>query len=135
MTRASAGQSSRNDGIQASTVQADVLAVGQNARATKHVAAEESRVLLGAVEQLRQAIAALELQPAAREVLEQDVHALAETARSGRHDKNEAERHLRGIADKLKMIGIVMTEAAGVAQPLVKIAHLLGLSLPFLAGG
>ncbi len=87
------------------------------------------------MEQLRQAIAGLELQPAAREVLEQDVHALAETARSGQHDRSEAERHLKGIADKLKMIGIVMTEAAGVARPLVKIANLLGISLPFPAGG
>ncbi len=42
MTRAPGRQSSRNDGIQATTVQADVLAVGQNARATKHVAAEGS---------------------------------------------------------------------------------------------
>jgi type IV secretory pathway VirJ component len=135
MTRVTGRQGSRNDGIQATIVRADVIAVGQNAQATKHVAAEDSQALLRAVGQLRQAIAGLELQPGAREVLEQDVRSLAESAQSGHQDKSEAKRHLDGIADKLKMIGVVVSEAAGLAEPLVKIANLLGISLPFLAGG
>jgi hypothetical protein len=125
----------RNEGIQAKTVQAEVLAVGRGARAIKSVAAGDAEALAQAIAQLREAIAGLGLQPAAREVLERDVSALAEDVQSGGTDGGKAESRLRGIADKLKMVGVVLGDVAALAEPVTKIAGLLRIPLSFLAGG
>jgi hypothetical protein len=135
MTRAPSSQGSHNEGIQANTVQADVLAAGRGARASKSGAPGDAEQLARAVGQLREAIAGLGLQPAAREVLEQDVKGLADEARSGRPDERKAEIHLKGIADKLKMVGVVLSEVVGLAEPVTKIANLLRIPLTFLTGG
>jgi hypothetical protein len=126
---------SQNAGIQANIVQADVLAVGYGAQATKHSTAGDPEALARAVAQLREAIDGLALQPAAREVLERDVHGLAAAASLERPDANKAQIHLEGIADKLKMVGVVLTEVVGLVDPATRIANLLRIPLAFLTGG
>jgi hypothetical protein len=125
---------SRNEGIQATTVTAEVLAVGHGARAIKHAAPPDTEALSKAVAQLRDAVAALELPHAAQEVLQRDVQGLAETAASGVPDERKAETHLHGIADKLKMVGLVLHDVVGLAEPVSKIAALLRIPLTFLTG-
>jgi len=134
MTRNPRNHNAGNQGIQATNVQAEVLAVGQGAQAVKHAAAADAEVLAKAVGQLRVAIAGLGLQPAARAVLERDVEGLAEATRSHRPDAPKAESHLKGMAEKLKMVGIVVKEVAGLAEPVSKIATLLRIPLTFLTG-
>ena len=138
MTRNPRNHNAGNQGIQATNVQAEVLAVGQGAQAVKHAAAADAEVLAKAVGQLRVAIAGLGLQPAARAVLERDVEGLAEATRSHRPDVHpdvhKAESHLKGMAEKLKMVGIVVKEVAGLAEPVSKIATLLRIPLTFLTG-
>ena len=111
-----------------------MLAVGQGAQAVKYAAAADAEALAKAVGQLREAIAGLGLQPAARAVLERDVEGLAEATRSHRPDAPKAETHLKGMAEKLKMVGIVVKEVVGLAEPVSKIAALLRIPLTFLTG-
>jgi len=123
-----------NEGIQANTVQAEVLAVWRGAQATKYSTAADAEALSRAVGELHAAIAALALPAPARQVLDQDVRALADVAGHEQPDPQAARGLLKGIADKLKMVGIVLTEAVGLAEPVGKIANLLRIPLGFLTG-
>ena len=126
---------SRNEGIQATTVTADVLAVGRGARAIKHGAAPDAAALDHAIAQLREAVAALGLPPAARDLLQKDVQGLAEaTAPGTQPDERKAGTHLQGLSDKLKMAGLVMNDLVGLAEPATKIAAILRIPLSFLTG-
>ncbi|MDD9943679.1 MAG: hypothetical protein OXU20_21740 [Myxococcales bacterium] len=127
-------RSSVNEGIQANSVSADVLAVGRGARATQHVTLDATlRVsLVNQVEQLDGALRnAVPGQPA-REVLAEDVAALKTAIERPEPDRQGATRALESLHDKLKMVGVVLADTAELIGPVKAIASALQLTLRFL---
>jgi hypothetical protein len=125
-------KSSVNTGIQANTVTADVLAVGDHARASKVVnSGAASPELLDSLAALRAAIAAMPLAPPAKAALEEEVVHLDKAAAG----KDTPPAHVQGvlgnIVGKLKMVGVLMSDAAAIAGPLKKIATLFGVPIPW----
>ena len=62
-------------------------------------------------------------------MLDEDVSGLAQTAAAEKPDSERAKSHLKDIADKLKMVGIVLGDVASLVEPDRRIAELLGLPL------
>ncbi len=122
-----------NEGIQAQSVKADVLAVGRGAKAIKVVKGSvESLELIKAIAELRQGLDTLKLDAAARAVVEEDVSALGTEAEKKQPDAQEVSNLLQRIAGKLKMVGVVLTEAIALSEPIKRIAELAGVSLKSL---
>jgi hypothetical protein len=125
-------RASTNSGIQANTVTADVIAVGNHARASKVVNAQgANQELLDSIAELRNAIAAMPLARPAREALEEDVVNLDSAATGKDTHPDQVKGVLGGIVGKLKMVGVVMSDAVAIATPLKKIAEMFGLQLPW----
>lgn len=122
-----------NEGIQGN-VHAEVVAVGRQARATKYAGAVPIEDMRQAIAQLRAAIGGIGLPPPALKVLDNDLTGLDAAAQSDRPDRQKTEAHLTGIADKLKMVGIVLADVAALAEPARKIAELVRIPLSFLTG-
>jgi hypothetical protein len=107
------------------------VAVGRNARATKTVTlSDQGRVELDqAIAQLHQAIAGLQVPPAAQQALKEDVSRLQRAATEDQPDHSKVGSVLENIAGKLKMVGDVTKNAVELFEPLGKIAGLFHLSL------
>ena len=122
---------SSNEGIQATNVTADVLAVGRAAKAEKHVwsTADEGR-LAAAIAELRQAVAALPLQPQTRQAIETDLARLEEDKRSPA-DTSVVKHTIEKVVSKLKAVGVIVGDVASLAEPVTKIAGILKLIHPF----
>ena len=129
MTRRRA--SSVNEGIQATSVSADVLAVGRRARAVKHATAGEpaSPALQSAIVELRRAIDALALQPPVRQSLAGDLAKLEELGKTPTPAPADTQSALSGLAAKLRAAGVVLTETASLAAPVKTIAGLLKVAV------
>jgi hypothetical protein len=123
-----------NRGIIAHTVSADVMAVGEGARATKTVHAENTEALRARAKALWTAVDALKLPLPQRNALEEDVTGLSEAA-GPKPDSDKARTHLRSICDKLKMVGIAVRDVAALAEPVRDIANLLQIPLHFVGLG
>ena len=121
-----------NEGIQANTVNADVLAVGRNAIASKTTYGGDSHAQLAqAVSQFVKALDALQLQAHAKEAIEEDLA----TLRAALEKRPSADRVggiLQSISGKLKMVGVVLTEVVALSEPVAKIASLLKIPLSLL---
>lgn len=119
------------EGIQAETVQADVMAVGRGAKASKVVMGGDvdKQKLAKAFEELRQALNSLNLNATQQQLVEDDVHKLEEVTQKQPPDAQEAGSLLKSIVDKIKMAGIVLTEAVAFANAVRKLTELLGASL------
>jgi len=126
--------SSGNQGIQANTVTAEVMAVGYRAQATKTVTAADRDSLARAISQLGETIDRLGLAPAPRALLEKEVKGLTEAASGPTPDPAKAKSHLEGIVEKLGMVGTIVKDVAGLVEPMSKIAGLLHIPLAFLTG-
>jgi hypothetical protein len=126
--------SSGNQGIQANTVTAEVMAVGYRAQATKTVTAADRDSLARAISQLGETIDRLGLAPAPRALLEKEVKGLTEAASGPSPDPAKAKTHLEAIVDKLGMVGTIVKDVAGLVEPMSKIAGLLHIPLAFLTG-
>jgi hypothetical protein len=126
--------STGNQGIQANTVTAEVMAVGYRAQATKTVAAVDHDSLARAITQLGETIDRLGLAPAPRALLEKDVKGLTQATSGPKPDPARAKTHLEGIVEKLGMVGTVVKDVAGLVEPMTKIAGLLHIPLAFLTG-
>jgi hypothetical protein len=132
MSKGSGGRSYVNEGIQGN-VKAEVIAVGRHAQATKVTSASSANGIHQAILELRSAIGKIDLLPEARTLLDKDLSELAGATGSKEPDRGKAESCLKGIADKLKMVGIVLRDVAALAEPAKKIAELIGVTLSFLA--
>lgn len=130
MTRKSARQaSSTNQGIQARNVVAEVMAVGSKSRAIKRATGRTDAVaLVQAITQFRRGLRSLELDSAALAVVEEDVKKLELSVQAEEPEAREVEGRLQNIADKLKMVGVVLTEAVALREPVQKMAELLNTS-------
>lgn len=123
-------QASINTGIQANTVKADVLAVGEGASAVKlGDSAAANKELAALVTELRSALDRLPLQTSAREAIEEDVAKLDSAAKE--RNPERTGNILESITGKLKMVGVAAQHAIEIAGPLMKIAGLLGVPVPW----
>jgi hypothetical protein len=124
-----------NQGI-IGTVQADVVAVGTGARASKVVHTAPDREAVGAaLAELRQALAALALNPVARETVAVDVHTIEKEASAPKPDRDRIADLLSGLAGKLKMVGVVVGEGVALGEAIKKVAALLKVPLSLLGLG
>ena len=128
MSRAKPPRASINEGIQATNVRADVIAVGRGARASKRTR-DTSREVTIAVDRLRSAVEALNLPSHAQAAIRDDLTALHAVAESSASEPERASQALQGIAGKLKMIGVVVSEVVALSEPVRKIAELLRIPL------
>jgi hypothetical protein len=119
-----------NYGIQADTVQAKNLAVGQNARAT--YVERASPEVDQALQDLRDLIERLGLADSARALLTSDVEAIESEMSEEEPKTDRIGLLLKGLADKLKMVGAVAKEGANCIEPIKKIASAVGLGLAVL---
>jgi hypothetical protein len=121
-----------NTGIQATNVTAEVMAVGDRARATKTVASGAiCQELPPLVAGLRAALDHLSLQPPARQAIEEDVAKLDKAAATKEHNSEHVRGVLESIAGKLKTVGVIVAQAVEIAEPVKRIAGLFGLPLPW----
>jgi hypothetical protein len=123
-----------NEGIQAQTVQADVMAVGRGASASKHVESVDGTALQQAVADLRTAVAQLMLAAPAKQALDEDVNEIERAVGPPAPNRDKAAQHLEKLGGKLKMVGQVMDQVAALRDPAMRIADLLQLPLHFLTG-
>jgi hypothetical protein len=94
-----------NQGIQANTVTAEVLAVGARATAHKEVTKGATpQELLQAVAQLRSAFEGLTLPAPAKQALAEDIKALSAATSTAKLDGAHIQSHLKSLSDKLKMV-------------------------------
>lgn len=114
-----------NEGIQANSVRADVLAVGHGARAVKTTAAEGE--LVKAVADLQRAIDALQV----RQTVAGELTAVVAAAAAPQPKAEEVGTAVAGLVDKLKRAGMVVGEMAAMIDPLTKIASVLRLPLAY----
>lgn len=121
-----------NTGIQANTVTAEVMAVGERAKATKIAGSSAvDRELPGLVTELRGALDRLSLQAPARQAIEEEVVKLDKAAAGKERSPERIGGILESITGKLKMVGTIVSEAVEIAGPLSKIAGLFGLPVPW----
>lgn len=124
-----------NEGIQVTggNVTADVLAVGRNAHAQKTVLGENDRKqLTEALAVLSSELEKLKVSPADRNELKKQVSDLRQITAAPGADKGEAKSTFTGFIQKLKEIGVVVNQAAGLVAPLHTIAGLLRVPLASL---
>lgn len=121
----------RNSGIMINrgNLSADVLAVGDNARATKiggtGVDHEQLRILL---DTLRTALANSVDDPRSRDILTTDLQAIEEEAARPEPDVDRFEQIIRSFSDKLKLIGGVASNSGALIAATKKLAQALGVT-------
>lgn len=124
-----------NQGIQATTVQADVLAVGTGATAIKNVGAldpEKLAALKNAIARLEHGLGQLGLPGPAADLVQQETRRMAEMAAAGDAKPEGFQLSLKSLKDKLQMAGVVLADVVALIAPVKIIAQALALSLPFL---
>ena len=121
-----------NEGIQATTVNAEVLAVGRNARASKTYGPGEKEEIARAIQQLHEALDALQLQPHAKAAIDENLEELHSAVLSEEPKADDVVRALQAIGGKLKMVGVVLTDALALSAPIAQIAHMLQIPLHLL---
>ena len=117
-----------NEGIQGN-VNAEVLAVGRGARSKKIVNSERCDTTERAIEQLRDAIAKLQVKPDAAKDVEKSLVAITAEFKQGQPDSAKVKSHIANVLDKLKSAGIAVAEIAAIVEPISKIAAVFGVSL------
>jgi len=120
-----------NEGIQATNVSADVMAVGRGAQAIKY-SPGDAQQLAKAIEQLRAGLEGLNLQPHAKEAIKEDLAELHAATESKKPEPDRAARALQGLLGKLKMVGVVLSEVVSLSEPVRHIAGLLQIPLHLL---
>ena len=117
-------------------MQADVVAVGTGARASKVVHGTPDREAVeAALAELRQALGALTLSPVARETVAVDVHTIEKEATAPKPDRDRIAGLLSGLTGKLKMVGVVLGEGVALGEAIKKIAALVKVPLSLLGLG
>jgi hypothetical protein len=123
-----------NEGIQGN-VQADVLAVGKNAKAIKRIQQTDYSEIESAVADLQGSIHKLSLPPAVKEAVLKDVDSLKVESKSKQPNRDRIANILAGLSEKVKLAGVVLTEGAGLAESIKKIAEMAQVSLKAIGIG
>lgn len=118
-----------NKGIQISgggSLNADVVAVGDHAVASKTVHGSAGEIA-AAIAELQRAIVAIPLNAQQRELVDREVEEVKNAAASGDH--KAAQSFLTRLVEKLKMTGVAVKETAALYEPLVKLATAIGTTV------
>jgi hypothetical protein len=129
-TRRDARHDSRrgNFGIQARSVSAGALAVGDGASATQTVHAEiDPARLAAALDDLQAALARSALPESARAPLREETAAIAAEAAKPAPDRASLESRMRGLIEKLTLVRELIGGAADLIEPVGRLAAALGL--------
>lgn len=121
-----------NHGVQATTIHAEVFAVGTGATAIKNVGTldpERLAALKDAIANLEKGISQLGLKAPAADLAQQETREMAEMAASGDAKPEGFQHALKRLKDKLQMVGVVISDVVALAGPVKIIAQALGLSL------
>jgi phosphotransacetylase len=122
-----------NEGIQANTVTGDVIAVGRGAQAHKTVLGEgDRRQLLEAIDQLHQELNKLNVGSVRRDELKQHASEIEQIVTAKQSNPKEVEGVLGRFVQKLKEVGVIVKDVAGLVAPLQTIAALFHVSLASL---
>ncbi len=122
-------------GIVATNVYGQAIAVGSNAQATSYGNAVQGADIGGAVAALRTALGGLDLTEAQHASVGRDVEGLSAALRANPPDRASAGSHLKSMTDKLEFAGKAVTSVAGLVEPVKAIAVAVGLSLKALGFG
>ena len=124
-----------NEGIQANNVNADVLAVGRGASASKSVISNSDGMreeLLSALTEIRAAVVDLLEDVPARTEIEVEIDVVEEIVKKDEIAVDAVDGALAKVASKLDGAGVVLSKASAMIEPIKKIGKLIGLSLKFL---
>jgi hypothetical protein len=119
-----------NQGIQANSVVADVLAVGSKATAYKRV--ETGAIpeeFLKAITQLRMALSHTGLPQTDKQLLTGQIDALASGANQSIPERSKVQGVLKTVTDTLKSGGVAIKDIADLCDPIMKIAGLVAIPL------
>lgn len=126
-------QTQVNEGIQATSVSAEVMAVGRNATAIQNLdRTNDQQELLQEVEQLRKGLESLNLQPHAKTAIGEDMAKLQSATESREPNSDHVGQILASLSGKLKMVGIVLSEVVNLSEPVKKIIKILQIPLSLL---
>ena len=112
------------------SVTAKAVAVGPHSTATVNETGTLSREEFeGALDTLHAQIAALQVADSSRQLLYDDVAKIRQMG-SERTEQKSASDALKGLVDKLKMVGVFMQAAIGLAEPIKKVAEWFAIPMP-----
>ncbi len=124
---------SGNEGIRATNVTADVLAVGRGAKAIKTVQGNaDNEKLVAAIRSLRSELDNLPLTKPQRDEIDHHAQALEQAAASKPSNSPATQGAFAKLVTILKDTCVVLKETAALAAPIQTIAGLLHLSLSAL---
>lgn len=124
-----------NQGIQANSVVADVLAVGQKATAYKNVQlGGQPGQVLEAITQLRVALNHAALPLPDKQAIAGHLDELASTSVTTKPERSKVQAILKSVCETLKSAGVAIKDISELCDPIMKIAefaavplHLIGL--------
>ena len=121
-----------NQGIQGTNINvtADALAVGSKARATSTRIFSGNEEALAAINELREALAALNLDRDAHAQVAATVRELEETVAAPQPQKARVASVIDSVIGALDKAGTAAAKVAALATPLAKLAALFGLPIP-----
>jgi hypothetical protein len=113
-------------------VKAKAVAVGPDAKAVVNETAAPSRADFdAALAALREQIAGLHLPEHSRDALHGEVEKIEHMADEKPDAKPAAHDVLKSIVEKFKLAGVFLQTAAGLQEPITKLAEWFHVSLPF----
>lgn len=121
-----------NYGIQANNVSAEVLAVGDHARASKTVHGTGQAELRALVVQLEEALKTIKLNPDDKSKIDQDMSTLHNEASASNIKMDRIGSIVQSLSNKLKAAGVVLSNVVALAEPIGKLAGILHLPLHLL---
>lgn len=118
-----------NQGIVATSVKAEVMAVGENSTAIQNRSSVDIHQFRSTVSELRGALNALKLPENTRSTLSEHVAQLEQEANKPSPDRSRVENALKALSSSVKMLGEFVSNATTILAPIAKIAGLFGLAL------
>jgi hypothetical protein len=116
----------RNEGIIADSVHAQVLAVGSNATAVQAFSDNTMREFQSHVLELKQAIDSINIPKKAKDVISAQVNELERESHASAPDKGRVESLLKTLSSSAKMLSELVSSASVILGPIAKIAALFG---------
>lgn len=125
-----------NQGIHAKIVNADVLAVGEGAKAVKNIVnTGTGPEIVAALGEMRKALAELSLPRENRQEILDLIKSFQDSAIDESPNSDELQGKLQKIIGRMKAAGILISESTSLIEPIKKIARLIGAALPWLGIG
>ncbi|WP_298880234.1 hypothetical protein [uncultured Bradyrhizobium sp.] len=122
-------KTSSNEGVIATNVSAQVMAVGRNATANQTLSVGDSKQLGSCIAELRQEFANLQIPDRAKAAISEHIDQLAEEAAKPTPDRGRLETAAKAVAGSAKLLAEFVSDASKILSPIAKIAAFLGLAL------